>query len=318
MKKNELGNTGIYVSTIGFGVLTIGENQLNLPLQEGAELIRYGMEKGINFFDTAQYYKTYPYLREALKSTNFDPVICTKCLDTSASAMNDAIEEARTQLDRDVIDIFLLHEVRNHPDFQNRSDAWEALQNAKNKGIVKAIGISTHHVDVMEQMVENHSCDVLFPLINIEGLGIRKGDHFGDRNEMVDAIRRNHKNGKGIFSMKAFGGGNLVQSYTKCLDYVTNISSITSVMIGFGRKAEIDRAIDYTNGNLPADYMPDITNKKIMIDPGDCEGCQNCLFRCPNHAISMNAFGIAEIDQHICLKCGYCAPVCPTRAIILC
>lgn len=306
------------VSSIGFGVLTIGENQLNLPLQKGAELIRYGMDKGINFFDTAQYYRTYPYLREALKSSAFDPVICSKCLDFTAHEMDFAIEEARTQLDRDVIDIFLLHEVRNDPDFKNRSGAWDALQKAKSRGIVKAIGISTHHVDVMEQMIENPACDVLFPLINVEGLGIRKGDGFGNRDEMADAIVKNSETGKGIFSMKAFGGGNLVRDYTRCLDYVTGLSGISSVMIGFGTTAEIDRAIDYADGVLPSDYLPDVSNKKIMVDPGDCEGCQNCLYRCPNHAISINALGIAEVDQQICLKCGYCAPVCPTRAIILC
>ena len=118
--------------------------------------------------------------------------------------------------------------------------------------------------------------------------------------------------------MKAFGGGNLVRDYIKCLDYVTGLAGISSVMIGFGNKTEIDRAVDYANGILPSDYLPDVSNKKIMIDPGDCEGCQNCLYRCPNHAISINALGIAEVDQQVCLKCGYCAPVCPTRAIILC
>ena len=40
MKKKKLGNTGIEVSEFGFGVMTIGSSQLDLPLEEGAELIR--------------------------------------------------------------------------------------------------------------------------------------------------------------------------------------------------------------------------------------------------------------------------------------
>ena len=86
MKKNRLGNTDLYVSPVAFGVMTMGRSQLDLPLEEGAELIRYAFAKGINFFDTAQYYETYPYIREAFRTLGTSasgagrPVICTKSL----------------------------------------------------------------------------------------------------------------------------------------------------------------------------------------------------------------------------------------------
>ena len=48
-----LGNTGLSVSRAGFGVLPMGPAQLALPLEEGARLISYAMDCGINFFDTA-------------------------------------------------------------------------------------------------------------------------------------------------------------------------------------------------------------------------------------------------------------------------
>lgn len=318
MKKIELGKTGLSVSPIGFGVLTIGHNQLNLPLSEGAAIVRYGLERGINFLDTAQFYRTYSYIREALKGSNFEPIISSKSLDFSQKDMAFAIEEARRELDRDVIDIFLLHEVRNDPDFANRAGAWEQLQEAKSKGIVKAIGVSTHHVDVAEKMVNTPECDVLFPLINIESLGIRRGNGFGTKEDMASAIQQNGLAGKGIFAMKAFGGGNLVRDYIDCLNYVTSLPGISSVMLGFGTRQEVDRAVEYAEGLLASDYVPDVSNKKICIDPGDCEGCGSCILRCPNHAITMNLNGIAEVNESICLTCGYCAPVCPTRAIILC
>lgn len=304
------------MSPIGFGVLTIGHNQLNLPLAEGADIVRYGLERGINFLDTAQCYQTYPYIREALKGTNFEPVISSKCLDFSAKDMAIAIEEARKELNRDVIDIFLLHEVRNDPDFSNRAGAWDQLQEAKSKGLVKAIGVSTHHVDVAEKMIDVKECDILFPLINIESLGIRNCDGFGTKEQMAAAIQRNGELGKGIFAMKAFGGGNLVINYRNCLNYVTSLPGISSVMLGFGARHEVDRAVEYAEGILSVSYVPDVSNKKICIDSGDCEGCGSCLLRCPNHAITMNLSGIAEVNTDICLTCGYCAPVCPTRAII--
>lgn len=318
MEKIELGKTGLLVTPIGFGVLTIGVNQLNLPLSAGADIVRYGLERGINFLDTAQCYRTYGYIREALKGTNFDPVIASKCLDSTAGEMAAAIEEARLELNRDVIDIFLLHEVRNDPDFTNRAGAWEQLQEAKSKGLVKAIGVSTHHVDVAQKVAAVDECDVLFPLINVESLGIRLGNGFGSKEDMAAAIAKNAAVGRGIFAMKAFGGGNLVKRYKVCLDYVSSLPGIASIMMGFGAKNEVDRAVEYVEGRLPSDYVPDVSNKKIWIDPGDCEGCGNCLLRCPNHAIFINSEGIAVIDPAACLTCGYCAPGCPTRAIILC
>ena len=53
MKKKILGNTGIEVSIAGFGVLPMGPSQLALPVEEGAEIIRYALKNGINFLDTA-------------------------------------------------------------------------------------------------------------------------------------------------------------------------------------------------------------------------------------------------------------------------
>lgn len=317
MKKEILGNTGIEVTPVGFGVLTIGNAQLNLPLAEGAALIRYALEKGINFLDTAQYYETYPYIREALKGTDFKPVICSKSLDCTYNQMREAIEEALRELDLKQIDIFLLHEVRSDPDWDNRAGAWRCLLDAKEAGLVKAIGVSTHHVDVAEKIAAVPEADILFPLINFKSLGIRKGSGPGTKEEMAAAIKTCADAGKGVFAMKAFGGGNLTGSYLEALDYVNSLPGISSIMIGIGKKEEIDRLAEYAEGTISPDYQPDISKKKIHIDQGDCEGCGACKERCPNQAIFWNSDGLAQVDEAICLTCGYCAPVCPVRAIIL-
>lgn len=317
MKKIKLGNTGLEVTPVGFGVLTVGNTQLNLPVEEGAELIRYALEKGINFLDTAQYYETYPYIRQALKLTDKRPVICSKCLDASYREMEFAIKQALEEMDLEVIDLFLLHEVRNGTDWEDRAGAWRCLRDAKKAGLVKAIGVSTHHVDVAERMASVPELDVLFPLINMSSLGIRKGDGPGTKEEMAAAIRANAEAGKGVFAMKAFGGGNLTGSYLEALDYVSSLEGVSSIMIGFGKKEEVDRIVEYAEGTIDPAYVPDITQKKIRIDQGDCEGCGACISRCPNKAIFRNENGLAQVDHKICLTCGYCAPVCPTRAIIM-
>lgn len=316
MEKNKLGKTELFVTSIGFGVLTVGKTQLNLSIEDGAKIIRYGLERGINFLDTAQYYETYPYIREALKDKKFKPVICSKSLDATYEQMKFAVQEAREEMDLEVIDIFLLHEVRQDPDWNDRAGAWKYLIEAKESGLVKAIGISTHHVDVVEKMIDIPEVDVIFPLINMNSLGIRKADGPGTKEEMADAIEKSADAVKGVFAMKVFGGGNLTSQYLEALDYVQGLPGISSLMIGFGHKDEIDRIAEYVDGTLPPEYTPDISRKKIQIDRGDCEGCGACLNRCPNKAIKLDADRIAVIDRDICLNCGYCAPKCPVRAII--
>lgn len=317
MIKKKLGNTGIEVTQVGFGVLTIGRNQLNLPLDQGAAILRYALEKGINFLDTAQYYRTYPFIKKALTGLCIDPVIVSKSLTQTYEGMKEAVEEARREIGRDVIDIFLLHEIRSDSDWLARKGAWEYLQEAKVKGIVKAVGASTHHVDVAEYIAAIPEADVLFPLINFRSLGIRKGSEQGTKEDMHDAIKKSYAAGKGIFAMKVFGGGILIGKYREALEYVMSLPEITSYMIGFGSTEEVDRIFDMMEGTLDKDYSPDLTNKRICIDQGDCEGCGACVDRCPNKAIYLNKTGQANISYDLCLTCGYCAPVCPVRAIIM-
>jgi aryl-alcohol dehydrogenase-like predicted oxidoreductase len=68
MEKRKLGKTEIEVSRLCFGGLTVGPLQANLPLMQGADVIREAFERGVNFIDTAELYETYPYIKEALKS----------------------------------------------------------------------------------------------------------------------------------------------------------------------------------------------------------------------------------------------------------
>ncbi len=317
MKQVLLGNTGIRVSIAGFGILPMGPSQLALPVDEGAKIITYAFDRGMNFIDTAQYYRTYPYIRRALDSGAYDDVIiCSKCLSGEYDDMMEAIEEARAELGRDVIDIFLMHEVRSGQ-MEERAGAWQALKDAKARGLVRAIGLSTHHVDITEAAAEMADLDVVFPLINYAGLGIRCGDRFASADEMMAAIHKCHGAGKGVFAMKAFGGGSLTSHYQEALDYVYAQEEIASVMVGFGKIQEVDDLLAYLDGTMDKAYNPDVSKKRVYINQEDCEGCDACKAACPAGAIYYNENGLSEVDQEKCLTCGYCSPVCPVRAVIM-
>ncbi len=124
--------------------------------------------------------------------------------------------------------------------------------------------------------------------------------------------------GKGIFSMKAFGGGSLTAHYQRALDFVFGQPEVDSVMIGFTRKAEIDDLISWLNGSMAADYNPDISKKRVHVNQEDCEGCGACKSMCSAGAIFWSPEnGLAQVDPDKCLTCGYCIPACPVRAMIL-
>ncbi len=317
MEQKILGRTGIRVSTAGFGVLPMGPSQLALPVAEGAAVLRYALERGINFVDTAQYYRTYPYIRSALADGKFDHVVlCSKSLCADHDGMMEAIHEAQQELGRPVIDIFLMHEVRSGQ-LAERIGAWQALLQAKQQGLVRAIGLSTHHVDICRAAAELPELDVVFPLLNVAGLGIRKGDAFASREEMLEAIRACHAAGKGVFSMKAFGGGALTARYQEALRFAFSQPCVDSVMIGFGKTAEVDDLLAFLDGTMLPEYNPDVSQKRVHINQEDCEGCGSCKAACPAGAIFWNENGLAQVDPAKCLTCGYCSPVCPVRAVIM-
>ena len=92
-----------------------------------------------------------------------------------------------------------MHEVRSGG-LAERSGAWQALIDAKKQGLVKAIGLSTHHVDITEEAAQMPELDVVFPLLNYAGLGIRRGNEFASAEDMENAIALCSAKGKGVFT----------------------------------------------------------------------------------------------------------------------
>ena len=46
-----------------------------------------------------------------------------------------------------------------------------------------------------------------------------------------------------------------------------------------------------------------------------CIGCKACIDKCKFGAISINEYGVAEVDEEKCICCGACAKVCPQKVI---
>jgi len=155
MKKYSLGKTGITVTELCFGALPLGPLQANISVEKGAELIRVALERGINFIDTAEAYKTYPYIKKALEGYNKEIIIATKSSAKTYKEMEQSIKNALASLNRTYIDIFHLHAARvTSSVFEEREGALQCLKDYKTKGVVRAIGISTHVVKVVRRATE--------------------------------------------------------------------------------------------------------------------------------------------------------------------
>ncbi|MGB9813733.1 MAG: aldo/keto reductase [Thermovenabulum sp.] len=315
MKKNVLGRTGIEVTELCFGALPMGPLQKNMSVEDCTEVIAHALEKGINFIDTAQMYKTYDPIRKALKKTGKNPVISTKSTASSYEDMEKAVNEALEKLERNYIDIFFLHAARVETDvFEVRKGALECLLSYKKRGIIKAVGISTHNVKVVELAAERDDIDVVFPIINKKGIGILSGS----TDDMIRAIKLCSEKGKGVLLMKVLGGGILINNYKEALDFARKIEGYHSIAIGMVSKEEVDFNIDYFNGIYDEGKMPSFEGylKRYMVVDSLCKGCKTCLSACPNMALEFDERRKkAYINQEKCLTCGYCTASCPEFAI---
>lgn len=303
---------GWEISSLCFGALPMGPLQKNMSPEEGGQVIRAALEMGVNFIDTAQVYKTYDHIRLGLQGWQGKVYIASKSNATCYEEMAQAVEEAREKLNRDHIDIFHLHCARVEPTvFQEREGALTCLKDLKEKGIIGRIGIATHSVPVVRRAAMQDDIDVIFPLINTLGLGILQGN----TKDMEKAIEEAARQGKRLYAMKVFAGGNLLGDRQGALDYVLGIPGLDVVSLGMVHRDEVEVNVGLL-GQGVSPLLLEKTKKegKKLIILGFCNGCGTCLEHCPNAALYLEEEK-CQVEREKCILCGYCAPHCPQFAI---
>lgn len=311
MQYNRLGETDIIVSQLCFGVLTIGPLQENLPLEEGARIINYALAQGINFLDTAEAYQTYPYIRKALEHSPFTPVIATKSYAYSREGMARSLELAREAMGLRTIDIFLLHEQESEFTLMGHQDALMYLQEAKRNGLVRAVGLSTHSVRGVLAGARHSLIDVIHPLINRTGLGIMDGS----REQMIAAMALARRRGKGIYAMKALGGGNLLPQARRAFAFVRDIPYIDAMAVGMKSFHEVELNIAWIEGRDCTELEQKVGTQRRRLHVEEwCTGCGSCVESCRYGALVVYD-GHARVQEDKCVLCGYCSRYCPDFCI---
>ncbi|MBE6541782.1 MAG: aldo/keto reductase [Ruminococcaceae bacterium] len=332
------------VSRLAVGSLTVSKMQGALPLDTAASVLAYAFDSGLNFIDTAQYYENYDIINLALKKCAHpeDIVLSTKTYAYSRELAIAAVEEARRECGRDVIDIFMLHEQESYETLRGHMEALEYLFECREKGIIKAVGASTHHVNLVRGLIrlknEGFTPDVCHPLYNMAGIGIADGDEC----DMASVLQDAHDTGIGIFAMKALGGGHLCASAEDALKFVLEKPFIDSVAVGMQSFEEVDANIRFLcEGHFsPTDKERLESKKRVLHVEEYCEGCGACVERCGEGALRLvevegdytSDYDFssdfvprvkddsiillrAEADDSKCVRCGYCTKVCPVFAL---
>ncbi|NLD59270.1 MAG: 4Fe-4S binding protein [Clostridiales bacterium] len=308
MRVSRLGASGPTVTRLCFGTLTMSPLQADLPAEAGADLLVYAYARGVRFLDTADLYGTYPHIRRALKEAP-DYIVSTKAYCYDGKTASEALERAFRGLEREFVDIFLLHEQESLHTLRGHYEALEYLSKQKSLGRVGAVGISTHYVGAVDAAGRFPEIEIVHPLINARGLGIRGGT----LSDMEGAIERAHGRGTGIFAMKALGGGHLIGDSAAALKYILSLPWIDAVAVGMQSFAEIDANVRAFDGDFGVLAPLSKRQRRVMVHDW-CEGCGRCAERCGQGAIRVEN-GRAAVDMEKCVLCGYCAGACPQFSI---
>jgi aryl-alcohol dehydrogenase-like predicted oxidoreductase len=246
-----LGNSGLKVSRIAFGTGSKGwkkeSDQTRLGMKKFVELSQYCYDKGIRFFDTADVYGSHAYVGEALKILPREKVtLLTKVMTYNhegryqTEPFEKSFDRFRKELGTDYVDIFLMHYMINGQWPTEYKSYMDALSEAKQKGLIKTVGISCHSLDAMLEAATNPWVDVLLARINHQGA---KMD--GAPDKVMQVLETARKNGKGVIGMKIFGCGELVQESEreKSLNYVIKSGNVHCMTLGMDSKEQVDDAV---------------------------------------------------------------------------
>lgn len=200
-----------------------------------ADLLRAGVDQGLDFWDLADTYGTHPAAREALRTVQRDKVVLmTKSMSRDAAGMRADLDRFRRELGTDHIDLVLMHFLTDPAWSKSTAGAMEVLDVAKQKGIIRAHGISCHTLAALEHATTTQWVDVLLARLNPFGAMMDT-----EAEEVVPVLAKLRAQGKGIVGMKILGAGQLRKRVNEALAYAIRSPVLDSFTIGAESQAEL-------------------------------------------------------------------------------
>lgn len=315
MAKVTLGTTGITVEKNAFGALPIQR----ISRQEAVRLLRKAYEGGVTFYDTARYYTdSEEKLGEAFEGMREQIYIATKTGASDAEGFWRELNTSLRNLRTDYVDIYQFHNPAFCPKPGDGSGLYEAMLEAREKGMVRHIGITNHRLSVAHEAVESGLYETLqFPF---SYLATKKD---------IELVEKCARAGMGFIAMKALSGG-LITDSAAAYAFLAQYDNVLPIW-GVQREEELDEFLSYI-GNPPrmTEELSAVIAKDRKELLGDfCRGCGYCM-PCPvgieiNNCARMSLLirrspsaahltpqaqeKMKKIEE--CLHCGKCKSKCP-------
>lgn len=319
MEKRILGRTGLQVSAIGFGGIPIQKLDKDLAV----ELIRKAHDLGINFIDTARGYGKSEELigfgLEACGRENW--IVATKSPVRDYEGMKREIQTSLKNLRTDTIDLYQLHNVRDNQQYDkvmSTDGALMALKEAKEKGKIREIGITSHSLDVLEKAVETEEFSTIqFPYNPVE----RQAENLFKRAKELNI---------GVIVMKPIAGGAITNAQLS-LRFILGNPNVTVAIPGMRKLEEVIENSSIGNEFIPLSEKEReiILNEARELGNEFCRRCGYCApcpqgidiptqfvlegyylrYNLPEWAKERYSSLQHKADE--CVECGQCETKCP-------
>lgn len=317
MKYRELGRSGLRVSEVGLGA----EHLQGLPAEQVFAVVDRAISRGINIIDV---FMSEPQVRTDIgraiagrrEKVILQGHIGAAWLDGQYKRTRDIdqcrhfFEDFRQRLAVDTVDIGMLHYIDDEDDF-NRVFNGEVLRYAlelREKGVIRALGMSSHNPVIARKAVETGHLDVLLFSIN-PAYDVMPGNAALDQLFAAESYQADGLHGieparaqlyqacaaqnVGITVMKPLAAGALLSERTspfgaaltpvQCIHYALTRPAVGSVLVGCRTPEEVDAAVAYeTSTDAERDYSAVLGAAPLFSMQGRCMYCNHCL-PCPAH-----------------------------------
>ncbi len=307
MQYRKMGSLDWEVSALGFGCMRLPSRRFSLmgaDLEESKRIIRYGIDRGINYIDTAWPYhmgESEKVLGEILQDGYRDKVkLVTKLPMFLVRRPADFDRFLNVQLERlqtDHIDIYLFHSL-NAGAFQKvkQLNLLAKMEEAQRQGRIGKIGFSFHDTyPVFKEIIDHYSWDMAQIQYNYMDTCLQA---------TTEGLVYAHNKGIAMVIMEPVKGGTLANPPREAAEVIAG-SSV--------KRAPVDWALQFLwNRPEVATVLSGMSNMQQVVencDSADRSGIHS-LSAEENQVISR----LAEIYQQKilvpCTGCEYCMP-CP-------
>lgn len=289
MKYRELGKTGLKVSAISLGTVSLGiDYGINAPGQYGRpdelsaiRLLRQAAERGITLIDTAPTYGTSERLVGCALGANPRSIVATKIKPRPDSPdvraeIDSSLKASRLALGRETLDIVQIHNTTI--EMLARGEVTQALVDAKRRGEVRFIGASVYVEEAAMAAVECGQFDVIqiafnvldqrmaakvLPAADKAGIGVMvrsallKGALTPKAQWLPGSLERLRTAAERARDLLADGSWEALPK--EAMRFCLSFPSVASVLTGARTLAELDEAIQAEAEGPLSDHLLDQT-----------------------------------------------------------